>query len=397
MRKILIIITILIAVFIPLITWLLWVIESPKEINVFVMDKTVLNHKAQEHSSLFWVLKNEKFIKPNQESHQLNQDYFGFFPDGEGKYVTKDFTNYNDKSIDSLSNVYDAAFYTDMYGIYSNEWNYEYFSDGRNRDTLRINSDRSVLMYGGLSKNDMSFLKQMKRKKKLILAEFNIIASPTSHSVRRNFEKTFDVKWSGWVGRFFDNLDTTVNMEIPRWLINNYLKNNEEWPFKNSGIVFVRNDDKIVILENEASLTVETPMIETEEQFVDEFGMVDVIKYPFWFDIVSTEQEDDIVSKYHIYTNAHGDSILKKWHLPNQFPALIHHNFGSSFYYLAGDFSDNPISMWTSSFKYVHWFSNVFYSSASIEREGFFWNYYRPFIKTVFDKHHLNYKPVGHE
>lgn len=396
MRKIKIIIVFII-VFVPLITWLLWVFENPKELNLLVMDKTVLNHNAQEHSSLFWVLNNEKYVKEDQKSHELNLDYLGFFPDGKGKYETKDLTNYNDKNIDSLSNVYDAAFYTDMYGIYSNEWRAEYFSDGKNRDTLRISSDRSVLMYGGLTKYDMSFLKQMKRKKKLILTEFNIIASPTSQKVRKDFETTFDVKWSGWVGRFFDNLDTTVNMEIPRWLINNYLKDNKEWPFKNSGIVFVRSDDKIVILEHETSLTVETPMIETENQYVEEFGMVDVIKYPFWFDIVSTEIEDDIVSNYHIYTNAHGDSILKKWHLPKQFPALIHHNLGGSFYYLAGDFSDNPISMWTSNFKYVQWLSYTFYSSASIEREGFFWNYYRPFVKTVFEKNYLNNKSNGYE
>ncbi|MFX5656654.1 hypothetical protein ABTE24_20980, partial [Acinetobacter baumannii] len=81
-----------------------------------------------------------------------------------------------------------------------------------------------------------------KAKHKLVLTEFNCIGSPTSDDIRARFEKLFALKWTGWTGRFFDSFDTSLNPELPKWLIRNYeAEHNGHWPFKKSGIAFVSN------------------------------------------------------------------------------------------------------------------------------------------------------------
>ncbi len=88
-----------------------------------------------------------------------------------------------------------------------------------------------------MSKEDIGLLQRMKDKHKLIITEFNTIGSPTPPEIRRQFEEMFAIRWSGWIGRYFENLDTTVNKELPRWLINNYLsQHNHRWPFKKDGV-----------------------------------------------------------------------------------------------------------------------------------------------------------------
>ena len=108
------------------------------------------------------------------------------------------------------------------------------------------------MVYGGMSRQDLYLLQQMRANHKLIITEFNCLASPTSPAVRSGYEISFGIKWTGWIGRYFNSFDTTKNKELPSWLVKNY-KNQHKgaWPFLKSGIAFVNSDDKVVILENE--------------------------------------------------------------------------------------------------------------------------------------------------
>jgi hypothetical protein len=389
MKKKYIIVLLILAL--PLSMFLFWLLKKPLELRILVLDKTVLNTEVQEHLSLFWVLKQEKFYTQEKKTYNPQADYFGFFPDDKGDYSIRDLENYTRNQLDSMSDHYDMAFYTDLYGIYRNEWIDAYFQ--KQPLSERFVSERSEIIYGALTQKDLDFLKMMKQKNKLIINEFNIIASPTSSEIREKYEKEFHVYWTGWTGRYFENLDTAINKEIPLWLIRNYKKDNHgQWPFKNSGIAFVRNDDKIVILENIKQLHKEVPLIQTEPEHAKKYGITEEIKYPFWFDIVSTTEKNNVLSWYHMYPNAHGDSLLKLYHIPSVFPALIQHSGNYTYYYMAGDFSDNPITMRFSYFRYIHLFSRIFYTKTEIERKSFFWKYYRPLITTILNEYHEKMK-----
>ncbi|MCX6352207.1 MAG: hypothetical protein NTX03_10135 [Bacteroidetes bacterium] len=294
------------------------------------------------------------------------------------------------EQIDKASDKYDLFYYTDTYGIYSNEWY---------GDTL-IN-ERSRLVYGGMSSHDLSLLKRAKARHKLIIAEFNTIATPTKAGIRHEFEDMFGVKWSGWVGKYFDVLDTNINYDLPLWLYRNYKKqHNGQWPFKRSGIAFVNIDDHVEVLENIKDLKVEVPYIVTAKRANrDRFTIPRRMKYPYWFDIMYTSHRNNVISTYLIEPTKRGDSILKHWGILKKFPAVIEHiDTNYRFYYFSGDFCDNPIRDRLNSFKGIWYFKPLFYNKKEIgETESFFWKFYMPMVTQILDEYYPIVNSKRHE
>ncbi|MEO8795974.1 MAG: hypothetical protein ABI390_10940, partial [Daejeonella sp.] len=252
------------------VAWLVW----PKtKMVIAIIDKTVLNTAGQEHASLTWVLRNQKYSKTSDELYRVKRDYFGFFPLPDQKYKVKGLEKYSNEQLDQISNASNMMYVTDTYGIYASEW-----FQGKNI------SERQKLIYGGLSANDLYLIKRMKQQKKLIITEFNTFATPTSPAIAQEMENTFKIKWTGWVGKYFDSFDTLQNKELPRWLLRDYKKqNNNKWPFKKAGIAFVNKNEKIVILEYVKDLNSEVPHIITSKYNREKYNIPKSMKYPFWF------------------------------------------------------------------------------------------------------------------
>jgi len=336
----------------------------------------VLTTKGQEHISLNWVLNQEKFSLTNKKLYQRERDYFGFFPKENEKYQIKGLERFSFQLLDQLSIDADAVYITDSYGIYRNEW----FKKGDAKE-------RSGIIYGGMSDKDEYFLEQMKAKHKLIITEFNCLASPTSRRVRNNFEKAFGISWTGWIGRYFETFDTLKNEEIPKWLINNYRnQHNGNWSFSKSGIAFVNSDDRIVILENETHLNNELPMIYASEEGRKHYRLPQNCNYPFWFDIVTPDTSfNHVIARFNIDVNKKGVAILKQNGLPSSFPAITAHiNKDYRFFYFSADFADNPISFNSSYFKGVPYFKWFMHNNREpLERKAFFWKIYQPLVTTI--------------
>jgi len=391
MRKIIGILLVILLIS-PLILYVLWFLSPTKSLNILILDKTVLESKGQEHRSFDWVLINEKYVHSKNIAYNLKNDYFGFFPNDSGLFRIKDFNRLNDKSLDSLANKYDMVYYTDLYGIYKGEWNKRYSKNSPNKVDNSL--EHTGKIYGGMTQTEFDFLKKMKSLNKLIITEYNSIESPTPVGIRHQFENEFNIKWTGWIGRYFETLDTLKNKELPIWLKRNYLlQHKSEWPFKKSGIVFVREDDKIEILENETHLLIDVPIIHTDSKFMKYYHVPAEMKYPFWFDIISTNEKNTIVANYQINTNETGHKLLKLYGIPETFPSVIkHESTDYKFYYFAGDFCDNSIGIKTSKFKWIEHFSQFSYTSDPQERKSFFWNYYRPMTKKILSEYYKDLK-----
>ena len=394
-KKIIKILLILLALFIftlPLNMWLQWHFSDQREMKIFILDKTVLNQNTQEHVSFNWVLNYNRYVKQNNEFYIPNKDYYGFFPDGKGAYSIKDLEQDTKDELNTLADEYDMVYYTDLYGIYSLDWHNEY-PQLKPEQPLGEIGEYSPIIYGGLSKNELDLLRLMKKRKKLIINEFNIIASPTSNNIRNEYEKEFHVNWSGWVGRYIENLDSTINKELPVWLIRNYKKqNNNEWPFTKSGIIFVNNNAKVVILENETHLDVKFPIINTPNKIAGYYDIAENIRYAYWFDVCSTDISNQVISNYNINTNSKGDSILKKWNIPKEFPAVMKRKKDYPYYYFAGDFADNQISMKSSKYKHIDKFSYLLNDPKTNEQRSFFWDYYKPLLSKILNDYYENLK-----
>ncbi len=366
---------ILVISMLPILMFLFWFIEPAKELKVAIVDKTVLTPEGSEHESFNWILTHEKYLKPNRDFYSVSEDYYGFFPKNKWQYKIKDFQHYDESALNNFADRTDMIYFTDTYGISNKDW------FGNN---LRGGYPKS--MYGGMTLNDLKLIDLMKQKHKLILTEFNDIATPTSMQVRSVFEDIFGVRWTGWTGRFFYSLDTTVNKEIPIWVTVDYKRqHNNRWPFRKSGIVLVHDKGRIEILEYKKDLAEETPYIISNNLSQSRFNIPGKVKYSYWFDVMLTRQTNNVVSVYRIFTNVRGDSILKSIDIPNPFPAVIeHYDNDYKFYYFSGDFCDNPIDYFLAKFAGVTKFRWFMYSSNdATERKSFFWLYYEPLVSTI--------------
>jgi hypothetical protein len=368
--------------------FVVWIASPEKPLNILILDKTVLDSKTQEHLSLSWILTNEKFKHSISGKYEHNINYLGFFPNDSGQYKIKDFNRVDSVALDSIADLYNIAYYTDLYGIYEAEWTERYpNSTIKAQNNIDNSMEHSSKIYGGMTSSELKLLQRMKAKGKTCICEFNTIASPTSADIRQDFEKEFGIKWTGWTGRYYETLDTTKNAELPRWMKRNYLaQHNNKWPFKEPGIVFVRNDDCIEILENKTQLNVEVPFILTNQLYQAIYKVPAKMKYSFWFDIVETKPQNQVISMYHLAPNQKGRKLLQQYGIPETFPAVIAHDSTDyKFYYLAGDFCDNPIELKSAKLKYVEKISWLFCSGKAQERLTFFWDFYRPMVKSILD------------
>ncbi len=376
-------IAILIIISIPILMWAFWLLSPRQKLVIAIVDKTVLDRNGQEHISLNWILNHYKYTKNNKEGYQISRDYFGFFPKDNEKFRLRGLERFSSSQIAKLSDDADLAYYTDTYGIYNQEWFHQ-----------KNEQKSSGMLYGGLSSQDLAFLKLMKAKNKLVITEFNTIGSPTTTEIRSQFEALFGMKWSGWTARYFNSLDTLTNKELPPWIVKNYKASNKNrWPFKKSGIVFVSVQDQIVILEDSTHLNDSMPYILATTNGQENLGLPEKIKYPFWFDVIlPNEQINKTVAKFNLNLKPSGLAELKKSGIPSSFPAVLQQNTPHpKFYYFSGDFCDNPISLTSSYFKGIGMFSFLFYNTADpMERKSFFWNFYKPLITNILEKEQNN-------
>jgi hypothetical protein len=382
--RIVLFLLILVFVVVPAVSHLVWRFSDETVIKTLIVDKTVLDNRMDEHVSYNWVMRHNRVKMSTRDDHRPGTDYYGFFPLGDGKFGIRDFNSFTTTQLDSLADDYDMMYVTDTYGVYREEWDAMYVEPDPN---IRLWNPvtRTDMMYGGTNHRDVDMMLRFKERGKPLIAEFNMMAAPTTNEVRQRFEEQFDVQWSGWTGRYFESLSIDQDVELPQWLIDNYkAQRGRDWLFTKPGLVFVNNDGQIVILERDTHMISVAPYIHTPIDDQKRFGMDAKVRYPFWFDIVSHGDSNRTVSTYRLNPNDNGRTLLQQFGIPEEFPAVIEGlSDQHTFYYFAGDFADNPISMRMSSFWKVDWISRFFYTNELDDRRGFFWNFYRPMVTTI--------------
>lgn len=370
-------ILILLIFLIPVISWIVWKLEKSVPVKLLVIDKTTPEKNFSEHLSFFWVANQNKWVKPTGEEYDFAKDFLGFHPQKNGGYVIKDLKVYGNDAYSRLADSLDLVFFADTYGIYNSNW----------KGHPDYGKDTIALFYGGLQPEEFNLLRELKRKKKTIIAEFNLFASPTSSVIRRQTEELLGVKWSGWVGKHYETLDTVLDPEIPKWLPALYRKNYKTaYKFRRGGIVLVDNRERIIILEDETHLNEKFPILKSELSTQLEYHVPEKVYYPFWFDINTTDQRNHVLAHFEINVNQKGKQLLDSLNVPNQFPAIIEHDKDYRFIYFACDFSDNRMGIYSSYFRGIENLSGAFYSPNQVkDRKMFFWKYYRPFMTTLMD------------
>jgi len=359
-------------------SWLFWYIKPQKPLNIYILDKTVPTVERLEHKSLIWALNHNKFTKPGGSLYDVNKDYYGFFPLNT-KSQEFDFKSLRIHEVQDAALDYDALYYADTYGVYYNEWYNE----------KNINSDISPKVYGGLNQNDFLLLKEMKELNKLIITEFNLYNAPTSGLIREKVEDLFGINWSGWTGKYFPSLDTTSADYIPQWIIQLYMKqNNNQWPFKNAGVVLVHKFGTIAVLENGTHLTEEIPFIISKTETIEKYNVPEKIYYPNWFDVTFSGERNEVLANFNLKVKPKGDSLLRSYNIRPVFPAVIEHEEDYRFYYFGGNFAANAVNNNTLYFEGYPEIMAMITRNNYKSTKKFYREFYYPLLSKILDDYY---------
>lgn len=361
---------------VPLTSFLIWVFMPSAVLNVVVLDKTVPNESAQEHQGIHWTLNHLKYLKYDGSPYDTSTDYFGYFPGStidEGKIA--DFNTIDAEMKSRLLDRSSLVYFADTYGVYENDF-------GQYPDDYR-----SQKIYGGMDQADVDFMAAAIEKEKYVIAEFNTMASPTPIDIRMQVEELVGIKWTGWIARYFDELDTLINDELPRWMVDTYIQqHNGDWSFKGSGLVFLHEMGRLEILESGMDINKDVPSIMSDQKNQKRYGIPEIVKYPYWIDIVLVSREYDVISYYEISPTESGINKLRDMGLPRFFPAAVSRNLGKKgkFFYFSGDFADMRMNDTSHRFYALARLYRLFLHAEDYSQPtSFFWNYYYPLFKNI--------------
>ncbi|MCX7987328.1 MAG: hypothetical protein N2662_10355 [Bacteroidales bacterium] len=355
------------------ISYIVWLGYPKTHLNVYVLDKTVPDFKYEKHKGLFWVLNNARIVKSNGKSYKIGYDYYGFHPLRPLSDYQYEIKRILLEQIDSISDHYDVAYYTDTRGVYFNEWFKGFRRSGENS-----------VIEGGLNQNDYLLLKTMKEKGKLIIGEFDILGSPTSDLISYKTEQLFKIHSTGWKGKYFKSLDSS-NTEIPYYVIEQYRSEHEgQWSYSGEGIILTNNRTTIV-LEANKHLNVPYPVIVNDEMFRSKFQLPMSTDFVGWFEIVAPSDSVYIAANFQLNLTSTGDSILNSYGLSSIFPAVIIDNSEKiRTCYFAGDFATNQIStIFSQMANSSVWLKNI----STNKHKIFFQKYYFPLLENMLKKY----------
>ena len=126
--------------------FVIWHLLPKKVMNVAVLDKTVLSYADDEniikenvyrkHQGLYWILHQQRYIKPDGEYYDYQRDYFGPKLDEEGNFD-------GDTEFKDAQSTPDLLYLSDAYGMGNDT--YGYYNGGSP-------------LNGGISDDDMSYI-----------------------------------------------------------------------------------------------------------------------------------------------------------------------------------------------------------------------------------------------
>ncbi|MCA1065117.1 hypothetical protein QTG56_08635 [Rossellomorea sp. AcN35-11] len=351
----------------------LWQIKKEQKLDLLIIDKTVPDTTYREHKGLMWLLNQQKYVQTSGDPYDLKEDYIGFVP-------KKDQT-FDIRNIPSSTDRYDAVYIADTYGVYEEEFHNQ-----------NVSGKRSSKLYGGLTDQDIDTLKDMAMNDgKTLIAEFNSMAQPTEAETRKKFYSLFNLEWSGWIGRYFPDLNSG---EVPQWVRDNYEKQYETpYQFTGKGYVLVDEQDQLVILD-EDDIGEKGVVFSTTKPGEDLFGEAINVPYSYWFDIVEAINPDEVLAKYTLSLTKSGKDTLKALNLPVTFPAVIHGaNRQYDTYYFSGDYADHPdVPNLYQTVGFSSW-RKWTESSSPDNMSQFYWKAYSPMVTAILEDIRENEKP----
>ncbi|WP_042347103.1 hypothetical protein [Bacillus massiliigorillae] len=348
--------------------FILWQVQPEKKLPIAIIDKTIPNESYREHLGLTWLLKHLKYTNKDGTTINAATDYFGFVPDEKSNtYAVRDLpTNFDD---------YDVIYLADTYGVYKKDL--PWMNHPRE-------GSRSSKIYGGLELKEWQSIESRltQNKKSLLIAEFNTFASPTSKDVRDRVTKYLGLEWSGWIGRYFNELNPKKNSEIPQWILDDF---GDNWDYNGEGFILVNDIDyQVVVLEKEPHFGKRGIHLSFTEEGQKQFKLNKSPDYQYWFDIVTPKAGTTVLANYEWDLTDEGKKLLQKHQIPLQFAAILKNEQApSTSYYFAGDYNDTSNVPF---FYKVKGLPNIYNVAQSFSDQAFYWKTYFPMMESILQE-----------
>ncbi|QKS73360.1 hypothetical protein FLK61_41040 [Paenalkalicoccus suaedae] len=343
-----------------------WFIEEEKTLDVAIIDKTVSDETYREHLGLTWVLNHYRYVQSDGEQYDASSDYYGFVVDEEAET----------HEVRPLPESYDGVeliYIADTYGVYEEDLPWI------NADAEREGS-RSEQLYGGMEESEWSAIvdRLNQSEPSTLIVEFNSFASPTQQNVQDSMTQYLGVDWSGWVGRYFNELDYEINNEIPQWVVEEH---GADWNYEGPGFLLVNDvtsDFVVLTRDHVTSDGIEVALTELGEEVLPDTRSS---TYEYWFDIVVPEGNAQALATYSWELTEAGESLLEEQGIPTEFASIVQNTHGNSgSYYFAGDFNDVAN---VPSFERVRGLPTMYRLGSAFSDNAFYWNVYVPTMRSI--------------
>lgn len=380
MKKTLIItiIILVILLILPAIGFFGWFFKEKKPVDMIILDKTVHTLDRVKHRSLNWVLANSRFVKGNNQKYLLRKDYYGFYPIRPLRDKQFRMDDYRLADVINMADSNDALYYADAYGVFFNDW-YQ-----------GINKSRySRKLYGGLNNNDYFLLSEMRKRNKLTILEYNTFDYPTDAYERYRVEELMGFKATGWTGKYYASLDS-ANADMPVWIMSLYRKKNREpWKFKKAGIILLKGENEILVLEEGTHLENALPFIMTDTDVAENYNLSVQVAFDKSFNIIEP-LDNQVLSLFKLQTTEEGELLLDKHFLTSEFPAVINNPGDLRSVYFCGDFATSSLAPWTACFGDLNLIKGLLYKNDDInDPRRFFWLYYKPLLSEMMNNYYI--------
>ncbi|MDR7855226.1 hypothetical protein [Tissierella sp.] len=346
---------------------ILWHLKPYKNLQVAIIDKTVPNELYKEHLGVTWLLNHLKYKDKSNNSYDLANDYFGFSPNVK-------LESYEVRSLPASYNEYDLIYLADTYGV-----------DREDLPWLEKDKDTSSSekVYGGLEEEEWANIVNWLNEKdnSLLIAEYNSFASPTKKAVRDSVTDYLGIDWSGWTGRYFEELNPEKNSEIPQWLVDTF---GDTWEYSGEGFILVNDIEfEVVILEGEKHIKDGGISLSFTEEGEKRFGLTSSPDYFYWFDIVTPKDRATVLANYEWKLTDEGKTLLEKYGVPIEFAGVIaSEHRSSSSYYFAGDF--NKVSSMPSIYQ-IKGLEKINKIAQKFSDNSFYWSTYFPMMEVILE------------